>query len=699
MPMPMRQSRPPSATRDQPLGGADRDERTGMSDVRARRAARPGTALRAVDELAARVRLAVEAMRAADPAVDDPFRGLYLSEEEVLALLDRPPSGGPGAPAVDADRLGLLATRFDLTAFDVEILVVALAPDVDARFERFYGYLHDDVTRRRATIGLAFGLAGVAPSDPVARGRVAPGAPLIDGGLVVVEEPERPFLSRSLAVPERVTAWCLGDEGVDWQVEGASWPVEPRRGAEADRLAVVLRRGSGLLYLRERPGAAGADLAAGVLAAAGLSPLVVDVRSFGVEEDPLGAVRHLAREARLLGAGLALGPVDALVPRALGALRMLADASLPLVLFGAEAWDPAWARRVPAQVEVVPPDALEQAAIWTGALGEAGPALAEALPGYRLAGWQVRRAAVAARQVALLGGGELGEAELRQGAAQQSAGGLTRLARRIDPAVGWGDLVLAPGVVRQLRELVERARLRGRVLGEWRMRPGGGRGTGVVALFAGDPGTGKTMSAEVIAGALGLELYAVNLATVVDKYVGETEKNLERIFVEAAGVNGLLLFDEADALFGKRSEVRDAHDRYANVETSYLLQRLESFDGLAVLSTNLRANLDEAFTRRLDLVIEFPEPDVRLRRELWDRCLGSVLPRAADVDLDFCARAFSLSGGGIRSASITAAYLAAAEGGPVRMAQLVRGAYLEYRKAGRLTLESDFGPWLAEVVG
>ena len=136
-----------------------------MSDVRARRAARPGTALRAVDELAARVRLAVEAMRAADPAVDDPFRGLYLSEEEVLALLDRPPSGGPGAPAVDADRLGLLATRFDLTAFDVEILVVALAPDVDARFERFYGYLHDDVTRRRATIGLAFGLAGVAPSD------------------------------------------------------------------------------------------------------------------------------------------------------------------------------------------------------------------------------------------------------------------------------------------------------------------------------------------------------------------------------------------------------------------------------------------------------------------------------------------------------------------------------------------------------
>ena len=141
------------------------------------------------------------------------------------------------------------------------------------------------------------------------------------------------------------------------------------------------------------------------------------------------------------------------------------------------------------------------------------------------------------------------------------------------------------------------------------MRPGGGRGRGVTALFAGDSGTGKTMSAEVIAGELGLDLYTVNLATVVDKYVGETEKNLERIFAEAGGVNAVLLFDEADAIFGKRSEVRDAHDRYANIESAYLLQRMETFDGLAILATNLRANIDEAFTRRLDCIIDFPAPD------------------------------------------------------------------------------------------
>ena len=157
------------------------------------------------------------------------------------------------------------------------------------------------------------------------------------------------------------------------------------------------------------------------------------------------------------------------------------------------------------------------------------------------------------------------------------------------------------------------------------MRPGGGRGRGVAALFAGDSGTGKTMSAEVIAHDLGLDLYVVDLATVVDKYVGETEKNLERIFVEAAGVNAVLLFDEADAIFGKRSEVRDAHDRYANVESAYLLQRMESFDGLAILATNLRANIDEAFTRRLDVMVDFPLPDADHRHALWDRCLGTTV--------------------------------------------------------------------------
>ena len=231
------------------------------------------------------------------------------------------------------------------------------------------------------------------------------------------------------------------------------------------------------------------------------------------------------------------------------------------------------------------------------------------------------------------------------------------------------------------------------------MRPGGGRGHGVVALFAGDSGTGKTMSAEVVARGLGLDLYVVDLSTVVDKYIGETEKNLERIFQAAAGTNAVLLFDEADAVFGKRSDVKDSHDRYANVESAYLLQRMETFDGLAILATNLRANIDEAFTRRLDVIVDFPMPDAAQRTRLWDRSLGSQVRRADDIDLDFLGRSFELAGGGIRSAAVTAAYLAAADRGTVLMKHCVIAVHREYRKLGRLVVESEFGAFWPEVVG
>jgi SpoVK/Ycf46/Vps4 family AAA+-type ATPase len=217
----------------------------------------------------------------------------------------------------------------------------------------------------------------------------------------------------------------------------------------------------------------------------------------------------------------------------------------------------------------------------------------------------------------------------------------------------------------------------------------------VVALFAGDSGTGKTMSAEVVANGLGLDLYVIDLSTVVDKYIGETEKNLERIFRAAAGTNAVLLFDEADAVFGKRSEVKDAHDRYANVESAYLLQRMETFDGLAILATNLRANIDDAFTRRLDVIVDFPMPDAAHRTRLWDRSLGPRVGRGDDIDLDFLGEAFELAGGAIRAAAITAAYLAAADRGVVQMSHLILSVQREYRKLGRLLVEHEFGRYWA----
>jgi len=238
-----------------------------------------------------------------------------------------------------------------------------------------------------------------------------------------------------------------------------------------------------------------------------------------------------------------------------------------------------------------------------------------------------------------------------------------------------------------------RVRHRSFVLDEWDLRRGGGRGEGITALFAGPSGTGKTLAAEVIAHELGVDLHTVDLATVVDKYIGETEKNLDRIFNEAEQVNTVLFFDEADALFGKRSEVKDARDRYANVEVAYLLQRMERFNGLVVLATNLRLNIDDAFARRLDVTVDFPKPDIAERLRLWVHLIGHKLPVDDTVDLSFLADHFELSGGNIRNAVVTAAYLAVDDGRSVGMVDLVRAVAREYRKLGRLCLEGEFKEW------
>ncbi len=602
----------------------------------------------------------------------------------------------PFADSVPNGRLRPLAERAGLTGVDVELLLVALAPDLDSRFEQFYGYLNDDVTRRRATAGLALRLCGIPEASAAGRARLDADSPLITCGLLTVGDEERPFLSRTLHVPDRVVNHLLGDDRLAPELAGcAHLGTELIEVPDTDRLARAIRARVGLVYVKEHPGGGAEELGVGALSAAGFPALVVDAARWQADPGHAELTGSLRREALLRGAGIVLGPVDD-APK----LEELAHPSIPLVAHGTAAWDPRWSATPPLHLDAFPLSAASRAELWRSRLdGQLADGVdpGEATAHFVLGPGQIARAAKAASVTALADDGLVRASHLRAGARSQNAAGLQRLARRIEPAVGWPDLVLPAGVLSLLDELAARARYRDQVLDEWRMRPGGGRGRGVTGLFAGDSGTGKTMSAEVIASSLGLDLYTVNLATVVDKYVGETEKNLERIFTEASGVNGVLLFDEADAIFGKRSEVRDAHDRYANIESAYLLQRMETFDGIAVLATNLRANLDEAFTRRLDVIVDFPLPDVELRRQLWDRCLGSRMPRGTDLDLGFLAEAFELAGGHIRSAAVTGAYLAAEAGRPVAMGDLVGAVAREYRKLGRLCLDREFGPYLALV--
>jgi AAA+ superfamily predicted ATPase len=317
--------------------------------------------------------------------------------------------------------------------------------------------------------------------------------------------------------------------------------------------------------------------------------------------------------------------------------------------------------------------------------------VAAAAARYRLPVGRIEQAAwTAAAAAAAAGRSEVDGADCELGARLASASRIGELARRVATDLGWDDLILPERQVGQLRALSAFLRHRDLVLGAWGFGRRSGREQGLVAMFCGESGTGKTLAARVLAADLGLELFRIDLASVVSKWLGETERNLDRVFAAAQGANAVLFFDEADAVFGRRSDVSSSNDRYANLETAYLLQRIESHDGPVVLATNLRNNIDEAFVRRMDAVVELPFPLPEDRRRLWDLLLPDEAPRAADVDLDFLSERFELAGGGIRNAALTGAVLAAEDGGPIAMEHLVRGVAFEYAKLGRLTLAADF---------
>jgi SpoVK/Ycf46/Vps4 family AAA+-type ATPase len=347
-----------------------------------------------------------------------------------------------------------------------------------------------------------------------------------------------------------------------------------------------------------------------------------------------------------------------------------------------------------------PPDYARRRDYWRISLAAQGVAPSEAdldalAERFRLAPSQISRAVLSAREQArwrAAASGEIGEVagdpavsvdDLFRAARAQFGHELAELTRKIAPTYTWDDIVLPATSLDQLREICQRVAGQHRVLDDWGFSRKLSQAQGVSALFAGASGTGKTMAAEVVASELGLDLYRIDLSAVVSKYIGETEKNLKRIFDAAEDGNAILFFDEADALFGKRSEVRDSHDRYANVEISYLLQEMEQYAGVCILATNLRQNLDDAFVRRLAFTVHFPFPDESHRLRIWQQIWPVDTPLDAGVDLGFLASQFKLSGGNIRNIALGAAFLAAAERGVVTMDHLTRATQREYQKLGK----------------
>ncbi len=671
-----------------------------------------------------RLRLAVEEQRAElTERARDPFRGLYISEADVEALLADTPDAARARqllleqpPAAVSPRLARLVRGFGLDALEQEALLVCLAPDIDLRYERLYAYLQDDVTRRRPTVDLILRLLVPSPEARVeARRALGPGGRLLRHGLLALADDAAvnwPLLARPLRVDERVVEYLLGSDLPDARIGVFAELVHPTDTDLNDsigldqglvRLLRSHRDAPGpVIYLHGAPGTGKGTMARAACAAAGRALLLIKVPALLSESRPERAVELAAREALLQDAVLGVDSFDQLLSDEPDLLpvrerlrALLVERIGPTLLLGEIRWEPViWLPGVMAlrlELRALGPGARVR--LWRAHLnGQLSPEEAAQMAArYRLDIDAVKAVASAAHSRAVWRGDTAASLEdVRHAARAIAAPPLEGLAQRVEPRYGWEDIVLPPDGLAQLRELCARARYQSLVLERWGYGRKHARRAGLSALFAGQPGTGKTMAAEIVAGDLGLDLYRIDLSGVVSKYIGETEKNLERIFRAADRGDAVLLFDEADALFGKRSEVRDAHDRYANVEIAYLLQRLEAYEGVAILTTNLRGNIDEAFLRRLDFVIEFPMPEEAERLAIWQRALPPEAPLADDVDLPFLARKFRLAGGHIRNIALTAAFLAATDGKPISMKHLVRGTRREYQKLGKLVGESDF---------
>ena len=636
-------------------------------------------------DIGRRIHAAVAGVAATEPDPLDPFRGLYISDGDALRL-----AGGDWESDVDGRDAVLLAVarRLGLAPLDTALLALCAAPELDARYGRLVAYLQDDVTSRLPTPRLAARLLrdnnGLVDSDILAR--FAPDAPLRASGAIRILAADRtvPIADRPAKLDERLAAHLVGADLTDATVPGRD-RIVPVPAADPGRPEAVatLRR-----LLAASPDAAaivcGSD-AAEVLAWAVEQPvLLLDARD-AADGESLGSGRM---RTVLEGAWLALEVPAAHTPEDVMRVRRGFELAGPQVL--------ACARRTQdivslggarvLVIEVPPPSPRERRALWAAHVPPGD--VAEAASKFRLSMSQIAAASRIATLAARGRGAETPTpADLEQGAREASRTELGELATLLTDSREWDELVLPQPQHDQLRSIAAYLRHSERVLGDWGYADSGAR-PGLKALFAGDSGTGKTLAAQVVAADLGLDVFRIDLATVVSKYIGETERNLDRIFNAAEGSNAILFFDEADALFGKRSEVKDAHDRYANIEVSYLLQRMETYCGAVLLATNYRRNVDDAFFRRLDFVVDFPFPEPADRVRLWKRLLPSAAPIAADVDVDTLGARFELSGGSIRNASVAAAFMAADDGGVIEMRHLMRAIAAEYRKNGRLTLAS-----------
>jgi hypothetical protein len=700
-------------------------------------------ALDRLDRMLERATTAVDA--AVGSGTPEFYRGLYITSEDVRRLVRRH-AGEALLAGADCEiaampagsRFPWLQQTFGLDTIDLDIVLIALAPETDLRYERLFAYLQDDVTRRRPTVDLALNLLCASRDAKIlARGRFAPDAPLMRHRLLhLVAEtggPPPPLLAYSLKLDDPIVRFLLGQTGLDARLHGiarlapvsassssfasataasvstsasstSSLSPRDRDAAAADQAMLrALAAGSRPHFHLEGSTSSEHEASASRVAAQLQSPLLtIDLAGLATLNGDLDATLDvLFREAQLHHAVLYLAGLDALLTpeQAHTAQRLHARLEHAPIVAIAGGERPCGARfHTMTTVTIAEADFHRRRATWVAELQAHGLTaedreIDDLASRYRLSEAQIGRAVGSAVRQAALGRSRPGVKDFARASRLQVRRDPGTLARKITPFYHWSDLVLPPDQIAHLQELCRQARYKHVVYDDWGFDRKLSLGKGLSALFSGPPGTGKTMAVEVIANDLGLELYKIDLSQVVSKYIGETEKNMDKLFTEARAGNAILFFDECDALFGKRTNVQDAHDRYANIEIAYLLQKLDEHEGLSILASNLRQNLDIAFTRRLTFIIEFPFPDVDSRRRLWQSIWPPEVPRSRDLDLEFMATQFKLPGGAVKNIAVAAAFLAADARTELTTEHVLWATRRELEKAGRRVARAEFGPY------
>lgn len=620
--------------------------------------------------------------------------------------------------------LARLAKMYGLSPLEYGACVMALAPEWDIRYERVFGYLHDDLSRRRPTVDLALRLLCGSTEQRLAARGLFTSESLLFAESILVDAGGGPSLGRPLVTDELTLAFLLDVPGLPAHIApfveravsalapGAlRWPEHWTRGLSQALLHQTGRRdspGHGIvLHLDGPEGTGRTALAASLCAELSVPLFVVSLRELARADGIVENLRLLLRYARFMESALFLEDFDVVVHeegKAAGTLaaveRLLKRLSWIVFAATERGWSPRYGPLISRvhSLALPYPDTKARETLWqsfsaefaTGFNGVESTTLASR---FRLTPGQIRSAIASAQAKARTREQPVSLPDVAEACHTVSNRRLGHLARRLKPRRSWPDITVPASTLAQLREICNQVRRRACVYEQWGFERRMSLGKGLCALFYGPSGAGKTMAVEIIAAELMLDAYKIDLATVVSKYIGETEKNLNRIFEEAENTSALLFFDEADALFGKRSEVKDAHDRYANIEINFLLQRVEEYDGLVILASNLRKHIDEGFFRRMQFAIEFPLPEASDRYRIWKQHLPPEAPVAGDVDFDFLASRFAIAGGNIKNIVLNAAFLAADGAGEISMQHFLRATRREFQKMGQVCADTDFAPY------